>query len=642
MKIFKKKDKEKKKKVKEEVSQSPKIIEQDKTIKGGTRTLKDLLAVPVDKSNPDYIKVGNKYIKSFFIHGYPSTVRVGWLDHLYNYKKDADVSLYIEPSDERDAIEEISKKITQFQTQLRIEEEKGINKNITSLQKKLDDSIALRASMEQNSEKLFYTKIYTNLYCNDVDELEKESQTITNFMKSRNTEILPNFLQQDKSYLSCLPFGACYSNDPYRNFSAGALTSCFPFYNAEISHPNGVFIGLNKPSNTPVFIDPFNRDYLPNNNVSVFGMSGSGKTFLTSLLTMRLALNGVNTVIIDPESEYIAMTKQIGGTVINLGANSPTRINPFDIEEEEDTLANGTVVKSVNLNEKVADITNLIGVMVKDLSREQESLLAISIRELYEKFGINDNPDSLYTNEKSYDENTGQFFYKGERKTMPTLTDLWNLIAEKTQDPDYQVLIPILNALKMFKKGEVYGIFDDQTNVDINFKNSPVITFDVGNLEEGTLRPIGMYQCLSWVWEKFVKKNPDQRKMVLVDEAWQLVSSALPGSQYTAAFLDKASRRIRKRNAGLIIASQSFNEFRDSSLGRAVLTNTSLNILLKQKQVDIDAVKDVFALSDGESQALLTARVGEAIIKIGQESAKIESIAFRYEYDLIVPEHLKK
>lgn len=553
-----------------------------------------------------------------------------------------DVGVYIEPAGERDAIEALSKKITQFESQLMIELEAGNNRNITNLQKKIDDSINLRAKLEQNREKLFYTKIYCNLYAKNLEQLNKEGAAVTNHMKARSAELTPSFLQQDIGYLSCMPYGKSYSNDLYRNVSAGALTACFPFYNSEITHPNGVFLGLNLPSRTPVFLNPFSREYLPNNNISVFGMSGSGKTFLTSLLIMRLALNGVTTVIIDPEGEYEEITKNLGGTTISFGTDTGTRINPFDIEEEVDVDLMGRETRSINMDEKIADILNLVGIMSKNISREQESLIGVAIAELYEEFGISEDPNSIYNQEDNFDEATGTYYQKGRKKKMPTLTDLYHKLEAKSKETDQEVLLQIANSLKMFLRGEVYGIFDGQTNIDIDFSSVPIITFDVKSLEEGTFRPIGMYQALSWVWEKFVKKDPNQKKMVMVDEAWMLVSPDLPGSEYTAGFLNKASRRIRKRNAGLIIASQSFNEFKDNPLGRAVLTNTSLNILLKQQKVDIKAVQEVFNLSDGESMELLTATVGDAILKIGEESAKIKTMAFDFEYRMIVPKHLQK
>ena len=640
MKLFKRKKKIKNNTQKINTKQETSIKKDvDKSVLGrGSRNIKDLFAPPsFDRSNPDYIKVGKKYVRSFIMNGYPSVASTGWLDNLYNYEGDMDTALYVEPADERGALDELTNKITQFEAQLATEMEKGNIRNITRLRNNIQQLYAQRERLEQNYENLFYIQIMSNLYANSEEELDKETQMLDNKLKGRRINLMPAYLKQDDVYKSVLPFGKNYANEAYRNFSSGALTACFPFYNSEISHEDGVFIGVNLATMTPVLVDFYDRRLLANSNFTVFGKSGSGKTFFVSLLTLRSTLKGVRTVIIDPEGEYVNLTKAVGGSHVYIAPDSPTKINPFDLEEEDETDDDGnpTGYKTVRIKDKVSDVLNLIAVMAGGLTREQESLVSTVVAETYKDKGFTEDPKSLYITEPSFNEETGEFYHHGKKKPMPTFSDFHNKLEEFAEKEKSEELRSLVNALRMFKKGGVYDMFDCQTSTEVDFKNSPIITFDISQLEESILRPIGMYIALSWTWEKFIKKNPEVKKRIVADEAWMLVNKNMAGHEYTSAFLDKTARRIRKRNGGLLVASQNFVEFDSSEQGKAVLTNASMNIFLRQDASDIDAVQETFKLSNGEKGFLLSAKTGEMLIRTGDESSVAFALSFPYEKKLI-------
>mgnify|MGYP000889788958 FL=1 len=638
-----KKDKKKKSKIlsiKNKKKEDKEVSEKDNdsVLEKGARNIKDLIAPPsFDRSNPDCIKVGNKYVRSFMVNGYPSNISVGWLDNLYSYDGDIDTALYIEPADERGALEELTKKITQFKAQLSNEIEKGNIKNTTRLRNDIMDLYAQREKLEKNYENLFYIQTFANLYTDSMEELKKQSQMLDNKMKGRRISLNPLYLKQDDAYKSALPFGKVYTNEAYRNFDSGALTACFPFYNSEISHDNGVFIGINLETATPVLIDFYDRKILENSNFTVFGKSGSGKTFFLLILTLRSILKGIRTVIIDPEGEYLDITKAVGGTHVYIAENSETKINPFDLEEEDETddLGRPTGLKVVKIKEKVADLLNLIGVMAGGLTREQESLVSTIIAETYRIKGFTEDPKSLYVKEAVFNEETKEFYHDGKKKAMPTLSDFHKLLVSYAEKEDNEELKSLANSLKMFVGDGVYNMFDCQTSKDIDFKNSPIVTFDISQLEDSVLRPIGMYIALSWTWEKFIKKNPLIKKRIICEEAWMLVNRNMAGHEYTATFIEKAARRIRKRNGGLLIASQNFVEFDNSEQGKAVLTNAVLNIFFKQDATDIEAVQNTFRLSDGEKRFLLSAKIGQMLVKMGEESTVAYAMPFSYEKDLI-------
>lgn len=382
----------------------------------GVPTLKDLMAPPsMDRSHSDHLIIGNKYVRNFLVAGYPKMIGVGWADAIYNYDGDLDLAIHVTPMDERNALDELTNKITQFEAQLSTEIEKGSNRNITRLQTQIQELYAERQKVEQNYISIFGIQMIMNLYCNSLDQLNKESQLLDNSLKGRKIKLMPTYLQI--GYKSALPFGRSWLPKNYRNFSSEGLTACFPFYNAEISHATGVFLGVNLQTATPIYIDFYDRKILNNGNMTVFGCAGSGKTFLVSLLTMRSALKQIRTVIIDPEGEYRTVTESLGGSVIVIAPDSNAFVNPFDIEEEDEVDDEGvpTGAKVVKINEKVADLLNLIGVMCGSIDNEQRSLISYVLSELYSDFGFTENPDSLYVDDVLLN-NSDEFIHHGKKR----------------------------------------------------------------------------------------------------------------------------------------------------------------------------------------------------------------------------------
>lgn len=598
----------------------------------GVPTVKDLIAPASFRREAfDHLGVGSKYVRSFLLAGFPKDIAVRWADGLYNYDGDLDMAIHINPMDERAAMDELTDKITQFEAQLDLETEKGSNRNITRLRNQVYELYREREKIEQNYISMFGVQMIVNLYANSLEQLDKETQMLENSLRGQKIKLMPLHLRQDQGYKSGLPFGKTWLPQNMRNFSSEGLTACFPFYNAEISHPSGTFLGVNLQTQTPIYVDFFDRRILSNGNTTVIGQAGSGKTFLVSLLTMRSALQGVRSVIIDPEGEYGNITKAMGGTIIKVAPGSKTIPNPFDLEDEDEVDIDGkpTGRRTVNIKEKVADLLNLIGVMTGDLTQEQRSLVSFALSSIYEDFGFTEDYASLYLDDAVLNEK-GEFIHHGQKRRMPTFSDFHRKLCEVAKVPGNETLSPIANSLRMFTKDGVYGMFDCETDESVvNYNDSPVICFDVKGLEENVLRPIGMYIALSWAWEKFAKKNPKIKKRIVCDEAWMLTNPNMSGYQYTADFLQTCARRARKRNCALLCASQNFKEFVSCPQGEAVLTNAVVNIFLKQASTDIDALQDKFKLSNGERAYLMSPRKGHFLLKMGSEG----TVGFAYSTD---------
>ena len=615
-------------------------------IEKGSYSIRDFIAPPsMQRGELDYLTVGNQYVRNFVMQGFPNQVYVGWLNELFNSESDIDTMIHIEPANDREALDSLTAKITQYEAQLATEQERGNIRNVTRLGDAIQGLYEERRKLERNIEKLYQVEICANLYASDKEELEKETQKLDNKLRGRKIYLMPTYLRQDEGYNSALPIGKSFLPDKFRNFNSGALTACFPFYNSEITHENGVFLGVNTATWTPVLVDFYDRKILNNSNITVLGQAGTGKTFFVSLLTLRSTLRGVRSVIIDPEGEYKKLTDAVGGSHIYLAPDSNECINPFDIEEEDIVDADGfpTGQKEVSINNKVSDILNLLEVMAGGLTSGQRSTCSTLLQQLYYDKNISKDPKSLYVTDPYFDPKTKVFYHNGMKKQMPTFSDFHRKVEEyaiKNNDIEMQDLA---KSLLMFKKGGIYDMFDCYTSESLaNFKNAPIVTFDVSRLEENILRPIGMYVALSWTWEKFVKKNPQIKKRSVCDEAWMLVSKNMAGSEYTAQFLENAARRIRKRNGGLLVASQNFTEFARSVQGEAVLKQAVTNIFLGQDSTDVDALQETFKLSDGEKNFLMVAKRGEMLIKLHNESATVQVIPFEFEKALIEKKKFQK
>lgn len=636
----------KKKKEKKDILIDMDVVEVDASgnFKDNVRTLKDSFAPSeVDIVDPSTLKVGEHYVRNYVMQGYPSYVRVGWLDELFNYSGDLDTTVLVEPSDDRSSIDELTKQITAIQAQYDQEAKEGKTSNLINYQDKINMLEEQRRKIELNYESMYNVGIFSNLSSSSFEDLNKRAEILESNMRGRRANFLPTNYRMLNGYKTALPLAENFFKDKLRNFTTGSLVACMPFIRGEICQPDGVYIGMNEYTGNNVMLNLYNKNFANNTNMSIFGRAGSGKSFFTSLLTMRSCLKSIQHLIIDPEGEYGGLAKALGGIEIKISADSTTMINPFDISEEEELDASNkpTGKMIVNLKDKYGDLVDLLSICAGDIDQEQRSLISSVVVALYKKFGINENPDSLY--DKSIMSENGQIFPKGKPKRMPQFSDFYNMISfeinrrsDDPNDPATYALKKMKNKLSMFLNDQAYPLLDCQSSINIKqLQEAPIVVFNVSDLEEGTLRPIGMYIAMSYIWDKIIIRNYDIKKRVIVDEAWMFLNQNYAGHEYTSTFLEKCARRIRKRNAGLCVASQNFVEFTACSQGQAVLNNSAVKIFLKQSETDIDALQDKFKISDGEKNFLVQAKTGEILIKTDSDSAVCNVIPFPLEKKII-------
>lgn len=598
----------------------------------GCRTKKQLLS-PAGVSYPseNELLVENNYMRAYTID-YPSRVGVGILDKLYSYPGDMDVIHIIEPTEEKEAIDELTKQITKYESQNIIQSKNGSVKDNTSIPAKLESLYAQRSKLEKNIENMFKVTSAFDIFGPDSEQLNKESQTLVAKLNGKRIHSVPLTLREDDGFRTISPFGINLIPDHYRNANTGALSAFFPFYNPEFCHEKGTFIGVNKQTNTATIIDFFDRKVLGNANVFITGQSGFGKTVLASLLVLRSLPDKVRTVILDIENEYGKCTDIAGGITIKIAPDSDAMINPFDIDEEYRLDKNGdpTGIKYVNIKGKIAELLNLFCVMVPECANsDMKSIISDVLQQLYSDFGFTEDVKSLYTTVSIFNEETSEYHNGQAYKTMPRMTDFYERLTKTSKLIGDTLLEKITTAFRMFVQGGLYDMFDCYSTVDLDeFRTAPVIRFDLSQ-EDTVLSPLIMHVVTTWTWNKFIKKDRDVRKRILSDETWRSLAD-----KYIAGFLEDCGRRIRKYNGQLVCASQNFREFKECKEGRAIIANSAVKIFLHQPEEDIGEVEEKFILSEGEKRFVLTAGVGEALIKIGGESIAVDILRFPFEVEL--------
>lgn len=566
----------------------------------------------------DHLIVGSKYARVFCIEGLPDQVYIGYLRVLYSSDYDVDINLSIKPRQQSSARKELQDKVTVLRAQLEEEIERGGNRNrdIYATQiEKLEGQIRELSSREESA---FEAQFLFTLYSDSREELSRQTINILQELKEERITAQVLALRQDEGYRSVAPYAIDYLKDKKRNFNTGATISSIPFYVPELYDEFGVYLGINTYSGTPALIDLY-ADGINNSNLNVFGASGSGKSTLVKILTARSTLHGIRTVIIDPEGEYSAMTNRLHGGVVRLSTSQENSImmNIFDIEESVEINPNtNEQVKKLELRPKYVDILGFIKVIYPEIDKGQEANLLEVIERLYFNFGfIDGDVDSLYYNDDVIVEN-GRLVNNLRKKKMPTLNDLINLTHMMVEDGTYPNLREVFEALQPYRARKTLGIFDTQTPKALQrIADLPIITFDISGIESADIKTLSMYVLLSWIWEKFGKKNPHIKKRVLVDEAWMMMSPSQVGYEHTSKFLETMSRRIRKRNGGLCVASQKIDDFNQTPQGRAVLSNAHTTFLLNHEEIELPALRKAFDLDEGIIQNIINVERGRVLIK---------------------------
>ncbi len=612
-----------------------------------TKNIKDIISPSgIDASNLNYLEIishTNRLARSFFVSTLP---RMGTfpslLRDMYEFG-DMNVSVYINPIQEARSQQELNRTINELETERLVAADKGnINREAVLAQKKYETE-QLRDEIAAGFNKMFEASIIATMFAYNLQDLDKYTKLLSTEMSKTQIGIKSAWAMQEEAFKSNIPLNKNLINKKH-TFDRNSMATVFPFTSSEVGHPSGVPIGYNKQTGTPILFDNFHSS-LTNYNMVIFAKSGAGKSVtMKTLISRSSVLMGIESLALDAEGEYTIVAESLGGINVVISPTSKTVINVFDLEPElvKDEIT-GRERPMLSVENKIEDVTQALLTMAKGSTRSKEvnevtkQIIAEAVAEEYEAKGINSNINSLYKSDLTQI-NEGQI--EKEKKEMPTIGSWYKRIQKKAQENEnedykshYSYLLKVMKQYIREYNGQM-AYFDGQSTFDL-LDGAPFINLDISSLEERFARPLAQQILLSWIWEKFVKKNSEDRrkakqKRVLVDEAWML----LPYPE-AVDFLNKMARRARKRNVSLAIISQRFQDFYEKPEAQAVLTSSDTKLFLAQDKSEIQYLKEVFKLSEGEANYLITAQKGEGLLKVGNDTAILKITPTKKEFEFM-------
>lgn len=555
----------------------------------GTQDQVDLISYAGLKEESSYLQINDRFVRTLFVSGYPYVASTGWLSNLINFNHDIDISYHIEQVDPLTALPKLIRKITELESTKRtmLKEGKVIGSEITD---PLESAMELKDKIQRGMEKLFQISIYMTISAETLIELNKVTKLLETVMQTRLFYIKPATFQQIEGLQSILP-RAENKLAQKRNLDSSSAALTFPFVSSELVQESGILYGINKSNNSLVIIDRYS---LNNANSIIFAQSGSGKSYTAKVEILRHLMQGTKVIIIDPEREYKQLAESVGGTYIKLSATSKEKINPFQFSQH-------SVTRENNLAEHIQDLTELISLMVGSLTSEERASVDRALLLTYKNAKLTPRKNAKKPKEIEY----------------PLLKDFYkNLKSMKHKD--------LCDRLERFVKGSLSTVFDSQTNIKLDNR---LIVFDIKDLNE-SIRSIMMMVVANFVNNE-VKQNP-QKRMLVIDEGWMLLQE--PES---ARFISGLVRRARKYYLGVTIISQQANDFLNQDYGKAIASQSSLRILMRQDTTTIKKVADEFHLSAYEQHYLLTCDRGEALIIADQNHVAVKVVASEEEHPLL-------
>ena len=608
------------------------------------KTLKEIIApAGIDASKLDHMEIISnvtRYARSFFVSGLPrSCIFPELFRSLYMFG-DINTSIYIYPISEESSQKDLNKTIVELETERLTASDKGnINRESDVSQKRYETEV-LRDQIAAGFNKLYEATIVSTLFAYSMQDLERLTKLLSNEMSKSLVSIKSAWAMQEDAFKACLPLMED-TIDKKQIFDRPSMGTVFPFLTSEVGHPTGVPLGINKQTGEPILFDNFHHS-LTNYNMVIFAKSGAGKSVtMKTLISRSSVLMGIESLALDAEGEYYAVAEALGGINIIVSPTSSTIINVFDVEiERAKDAITGRERETLNIENKVEDVTQALMTMAKGSTKTDivnevtKQIISESVAAEYAALGINSDPISLY-------ENTTVVGNFGKRKKqMPTIGSWYKRLqhmASENDNEDYRTHYSyLLKVMKQYIReyGGQMAYFDGQSSFEL-LEGATFINIDISQLEERFARPLAQQILLSWIWEKFVKKNSEDRKKarqkrVIVDEAWML----LPFPE-AVDFLNKMARRARKRNVSLAIISQRFQDFYEKPEAQAILTSSDTKLFLAQDKSEISLLQEVFKLSSGEASFLVTCTRGEGLLKVGGETAILQITPTEREFKFI-------
>lgn len=573
----------------EEKETNKQILAVEKEYREGLTSLKDVIAPAALTFENSYFELNGKFGRSFFVLTYPRFLSTDWLSQVINMDTAMDMSMFIYPIDSGEILKKLRSKVGQLGSSMAIDQEKG-NVRDPVLETAYKDVEFLRDQLQQGTEKFFKFALYFTIYADSLKELDQYSSIFESTMAAKLIITKRSVLQTKAGLNSTLPLFAD-EIDVNTNMNTSPLSTTFPFVSADLSNNEGILYGINRHNNSLIIFDRFKME---NANTLVFAKSGAGKSYAVKLEVLRSMMMGTDVIIIDPENEYKHLADAVGGTYLNISLNSDSRINPFDLPLPIAGEDNADVLRSAIIN-----LMGLMNLMLGKLSPTEEAIMDKALWQTYASKDITETSDF-------------------KNITAPTISDLVTILGGMVGAES------LSQRLTKYSEGTFSGIFNQPTNVVLN---NQLIVFSIRDLED-TLRPIAMYVVLNHIWNSV--RSELKKRILVLDEAWILMQF-----EDSARFVFGIAKRARKYYLGLTTITQDVADFMSSPYGKPIVTNSSMQLLLKQSPAAVDIVAETFFLTEGEKYLLLESEVGEGIFFAGLKHAAIKIYASYVEDQII-------
>lgn len=565
----------------------------------GVSSLKDILAPAAFKASSRFLEIDGKFATTLFVTTYPRYLDTNWFAPIVNYDIEFDVAMFVYPQDSAAILKKLKKRVTQVSASISMQQEAGKVRD-PQLETAYQDIEELRDRLVQGTERFFQYGLYITLYGDSQEELEETLAQVEVLLEGRLIYAKPAMFQMEEGFTSTLPLG----HDRLTvstNMNSSPLSTSFPFVSSDLTSSSGVLYGINLHNNSLILFDRFS---LENANMVVFAKSGSGKSYFCKLEILRSLMFGTEVIVIDPEQEYRYLSESVGGGYLKIAIASDHRINPFDLPE----LGEDEDPQSV-LRENIIRLNGLISLMATGLSPEEQSIVD---KALWETYALKDiTPGNRWsTSAKATADKIQQ--------EVPTLQDFHNILRDMEGGKN------VATRLERFVEGTFAGVFNRPTNIDLD---KQLIVFNIRDMED-ELRPIAMYVILGFIWNKV--RGTLKKRILVVDEAWTMMQH-----EESARFMFSIAKRARKYYLGVTTITQDISDFLQSRYGKPIVTNSSLQLLLRQSPAAIDLLAGVFYLTDHEKFRLLESDVGEGIFFAGLKHVAIKIVASYAEDQLI-------
>lgn len=562
--------------------------------------VKDIIAPPAIEVNPNYVGLEEKIAKTYFVFSYPRYLTMGWLAPIINMDIPFDLSFFFHPIETGAILRQLRKSVTEVQSEIIERQEKGLIRD-PALETAYQDLEELRDKLQTAQEKMFKFGLYVTVYAENKKDLEIIETKIRSVLESRLIYIKPALLQQKEGLLSCMPYGLDLIQI-HNTLNTDPLSSLFPFISFDLSSNEGILFGVNKHNRSLILFDRFS---LENANMVIFAKSGSGKSYAVKLEILRSLMLGTECIIIDPENEYKPLAEAVDGEFLKISLSSDVHINPFDLPEpREDETPEDT------LRNNIINLVGLMRIMLNGMSPEEDAIMDRALMETYAAKDI-----TPYSDPKKWKNN------------IPILSDLESVL-ETMQGAE-----GLVERLRKFTQGTFATFFNQPSNVSMD---KPLVVFGIRDMED-ELRPIALFIVMRYVWNTV--RAELKKRILVIDEAWWMMKES-----DGASFLYGICKRSRKYWLGVTTITQDVSDFINSDYGKPIITNSSLQLLLKQSPASIDLVQKTFNMTEQEKYLLLETPVGEGIFFAGQKHVAISIVASYTEDQIITttPEELVK